>query len=680
MVNYSAKDTQKYLNLSLELNKTDKTFKDIYDFVCSHHSKKVASIYFDEDNRVCKLTYSEMQSRIFYLSTHLYKGLENLPKGAPIALKLKNGPNWPALFWAILMSGHPVLLIDARLAHDNTENLLKQAKAGAIIASEEGSYSIPLYRLNDIRSMEEDVHIPPNIWANKVYFCSSGTTGDAKIIIMNGENLTNMLQGALILSKTNTKILHPGNIRNLAMIPFHHIFGFSAVFLWYFFYGKTIVYPNSIGTSDLLFAIKKAKVTHLYSVPLFWDGIAQKVIRSFTLKGEKKLDLLNRLISYNNRQIPKEKAGLAKYSFVGKLVRKKILGNNIEWCISGGGYLQARTLALINGLGYPLANGYGMTEIGVSSVESSENISQRLKGSIGSPLLGYEYKIVPTANSKEGEGELLVKSLAIHKEEIIGGKLQKTVFDDGYFHTGDIAAIDSQGSVYIRSRIKDTIISSNGENVYPDEIESYFQDLPRVLSLAVIGVNKANKEEIYLILDVDNNIKEEELTSLKTKIEDINTSLPNEKKISKTLVYRNSLPMANNMKVKRFALKTLLEEKPNDFYDLESKKSNSLDLSKFDQKEVKEISEAIRKIFSKTLLLPEFKIGNDDIWNQSLGGDSMSYVSMINDLNEYFHLEIPTELYGKLGSVSDFTVQILEMKHSTIERKRKEKDLAREKK
>ena len=183
-----------------------------------------------------------------------------------------------------------------------------------------------------------------------------------------------------------------------------------------------------------------------------------------------------------------------------------------------------------------------MTETGVTSVELSARVEDRLKGSIGHPLYGMSYKIVPSQGASEGQGELWVKSPTVHKEEIIGGIRKATVLsEDGYYPTGDIAAVDATGEYYIKGRSKDTIISSNGENVYPDEIEFYFKDVPHVNNAVVVGEKNGEKEDVVLILELENTVQTSDFPTIKKAIDDINASLPNEKRVSKTLIYKKSM-------------------------------------------------------------------------------------------------------------------------------------------
>lgn len=677
MSNYSLKDTQKFLSISKRLNLDDASFDSLYEDILKRGKHRTAMLYFDEDDRLQKVSYREMGARVELLSRHLNGLLSFAKKGSVIALKIKNCENWPVLFWSLLKCGYSVLLIDARLAFENTENLLSQAKVSAIIAAEEKPYSVPLFRLNDILGSNEKELEAKEPFGKEVLFCSSGTTGEAKIMAMDARNLLSQIQSATNLpSYGNNTIMHPGRAVALAMVPFHHIFGFVAVFLWYSFYSKTLLFPTSQGSRDLLKAIKKGKATHVYSVPLFWDGVAQNIERSFALKGPKKEKILQKFVAYNVGEISASEAGALAWGPFRWIVKNKILGNHIEWCISGGGYLQSKTLRLLNGLGYPLANGYGMTELGVASVEASTKVKDRLLGSIGKGFEGFSFKIAPTGDPKKEEGELLIKSETVHKREIVGGSERKTILKDGYFPTGDIAYIDENGRIFIKGRIKDTIISSNGENVYPDEIESYFVDLPHVLSLAALGVQNGNKEEIYLVFDLDNSITEEELKAFKVEVDRINGTLPSEKKISKALISRKPLPLSSSMKIKRFALKNDILKNPGDFYDFDQSEKTAVSFDEFDEKEVLETLSAVRSVFSKTLLLPEFKIGNDDVWNGALGGDSMSYVTMVSDLDSFFGITIPVELYGKLGTVKDFAHEVLVLKNSKKSEPNGKKDVA----
>jgi acyl carrier protein len=356
------------------------------------------------------------------------------------------------------------------------------------------------------------------------------------------------------------------------------------------------------------------------------------------------------MISYNLKEIEYKDAGLAASPIVADKVKKMLLGSKVKYCISGGGYLSNETLRTINGLGYPLYNGYGMTEIGVTSVELSQDVKQRLLAQIGHPLHAVEYKI-------DDDGELLVKSPTIHIREIIAGEEKDTVLDNGYFHTGDIVNKFETGYI-MKGRMKDVIINANGENIFPDELEIYFKDLPNVTNLSVLGVvnkDKALHEDIVLVLELDDKTSEEALKELEATIKAI--KLPHDTKIDAIYLAKNRLPMANNMKVKRFAIKKEIENGSNKYVLINSKKVSSK-TRKLSEEAIKNILPPVRELFSKILVLPTFKIDDEDHWINDLGGDSMNYVELVQEVDRYFDIEVPEEQYGKLTCVNDFVEEI----------------------
>ena len=632
------------------------TLEGIYEHTVSANAKKTVAIYFDEDGRRKKMSYrrfGELTRSIAARLSTLFRGLEE----GPIALKMRNSENWPILFYAIAMNGREVLLVDSRLKKENAANLIRQAGARAVLANEVDPYEVKSLRMNEITSARPDPDFVPH-FADKVIFASSGTTGEAKLIEMSGRNLAYQILSASNLPEENCKIVCRGRCNNLAMIPFHHIFGFVAVFLWYTYFGEAIVYPSTTSIRDVVYAIRKGPATHIYSVPMFWDGVAQTLERTIALRGGKIKEAFERTLGYGLGELSRKEAGFAASPFFRRLIRNKVFGNKVVWCISGGGAISKKTLRIINGIGYPLSNGYGMTELGVACVEKRLDPKDRLAGSIGTLFGGFEAKI---RDGKE-EGELLIKSPTVHESEIVGGHRVPTPLEDGYFATGDIASISEGKYLFIKGRLKDTIIDTNGENVYPDEIEDYFRGLPHVRNVACFGLEREGREQICLALETDNAAEEGAIDKIKAAFQEIIASLPSEKKVDLPYLYRHSLPVSGSMKVKRFALRDELAAGSREFIPLfeTEKGSGKGDFwAGFDPAEVKEVLSAVRKIFATNLQLLEEKVGYGDVWDKDLGGDSMSYVAMVSDLNEHFRVEIPTELYGKIGTVNDFAKEVL---------------------
>ena len=641
-----------YVLSAADLLKTSRHFVNIYQQLMHQNKKNVYAEFTGLNNRIKKYKYSKMDENVkkyaLYLSNKIKKEGTNR-----VVLKVANCPSWGEIFWALLMAGFVPVLVDAKLPRENVINLGNQAKAIAIISDDNHEYTLNKIRLDNIlQNAKEEMSNPS--WADEVIFSSSGTTGDAKLMVFNGENFVNQICCSLKMTEESLDIMYPkkvGQIKILAMIPFHHIFGFVAVFLWYTFYGTTLVFPKSNTPSDLLSICQKTGITHVYSVPLFWDSLALSIKRKFAMQSEDKQKLLEKMMAYNLGEMSAEEAGFASKKIVADKIKGMILGKHVRYCISGGGYLSNETLRAINGLGYPLYNGYGMTEVGVTSVELSPDVKQRLNGYIGKPLNGVEYKV------NEADNELLIKSPTIHIREIIAGVEKETVLDNGYFHTGDIVNKFETGYI-MKGRMKDVIINANGENIFPDELEIYFKDLPNVTNLSVLGVvnkDKALHEDIVLVLELDDKTSEEALKELEATIKAI--KLPHDTKIDAIYLAKNRLPMANNMKVKRFAIKKEIENGSNKYVLINSKKVSSK-TRKLSEEALTKILPPVRELFSKILVLPTFKIDDEDHWINDLGGDSMNYVELVQEVDRYFDIEVPEEQYGKLTCVNDFVEEI----------------------
>ena len=640
-----------FLGSASELLNTSRQFSDIYRQIINNNRKNIYAEYFNLNNKIKHYKYQKMDQNVKRFASYL-KSKINAPANSRIILKMANSPAWGEMFWTILMSGYVPVLIDAKTPRENVENLAKQAKATALISDDNHEYSLNKIRVDNILQSANDGRVNDK-WANEVIFSSSGTTGDAKLMVFNGENFVYQICCSLEMGNESTDIMYPkkyGKVKILAMIPFHHIFGFVAVFLWYTFYGKTLVFPKSNTPTDILSICQKVGITHVYSVPLFWDSLALSVKRKFAMQSEDKQRLLEKMIAYNLKEIEFKDAGLAANPIVADKVKKMLLGSKVKYCISGGGYLSNETLRTINGLGYPLYNGYGMTEIGVTSVELSNDVKRRLLGEIGHPLHNVEYQI-------NKEGELLVKSPTIHIREIIGGNEKETVLDDGYFHTGDIVNKGEVGYL-IKGRMKDVIINANGENIFPDELEMYFRDLALVNNLSVLGTvskDKALHEDITLVLEVDDKATEDDIKNLEKSI--LAIKLPHDVKIDHIYLAKNRLPIANNMKVKRFVIKKEIENGSNQFVLINAKKV-SPKTRKFSEETLKNILPVVRQLFSKVLVLPTFKIDDEDHWINDLGGDSMNYVELVQEIDHTFNIEIPEDKYGVLTCVNDFVEEI----------------------
>lgn len=629
------------------LLQSSKTFKDIFDLQFKTWNKNKVFININKDNKKDVVTFVEYRKQCLLYASTFISVLKDVEIGSFVALKHNNSPIWAYCFWGLLIAGYKPILINPITLKKDTDYLINQSNAKAVITDCDETYCVPTFKTSELEISSAPAK---ENWADEIAFCTSGTTGKSRIFVYTSENIVYQIYSAYIMPETTNDIMYNSDLRLISIIPFSHIFGFVAVFLWYTFFGRTIVFPKSNAPEDLISAIKENKVSHIYAVPLFWNKVAKTFNESLFKEKESKQQLVNKLISYNNRDISKNEAGLASFKFVNKKVQKKILGCNVRYCIAGGSTLSEETLKTINGLGYPLYNGYGMTEIGITSVELSPKVTIRNKGSVGKPLKNVEYKIE--------NNELLVKSPQIHSYTLINGiKSPSNVDEQGYFHTGDIASIED-GQTYIKGKIKDVIIGSNGENIYPEEIELHFSNLPNVENYVILGVKRNDEEVVTLVLEITKQLNKEEIETLQNEIANRNESLPLAMQVRDFYLSTAPIPLNTSLKIKRYEVLDDLINRPETFVKLSS--GEVVDFKQFDSEKVNETLSHVLDIIADVLNINKENITPKSHVIVDLGGDSFTYMSIVASIESEFNIQIKSEFIGRLNTPNEFTLYILQ--------------------
>lgn len=575
-------------------------YRKIFEVFCCSNAEKIATEY-DLDKQIVKISYADYIYPVKYVADKIIKIQKDKPKNSFIAVKVDNCPEWPAYFWGILMAGYRVFLIDFRHEEELTNYLINEAGAVTLLTTkdEEVPEGVNIILADDLLKMDGkeilDVvkdgkasHNNENFelneeavtslirsydWADEIAICTSGTTSTAKIYAFNGDAMGHQLLSATKIIEDGDHIIDDSPRRSLAFLPFHHVFGLVAVYLWHSFFGVTQVYIKNRAPSTILEACRNHKVTNVMSVPILVNNIVSGINRKlYKASGFQKFMFKAMCsLSLTVQRFSTDK-GLALARKMFKKVHENLLGPDIKCIIIGGGHPLKDSLKVINALGYFTVSGFGMTEVGVSSVETRDDLKYRLAGSLGVSVRGVEYKITPFENTPN-IGELFIRGKSIHSGVVSKGKINPPNVDaEGWYTTGDIARIDD-GALYIEGRVKEVIINESGENVYPDELEDYFSgNLPGVTHYSVVGIpNETRYEDIVLVIHIDGELDDSQKGQLANSIYKINLKLPTYKKITNVLVTQKPLPLSNGIKVRRQALRKEILDGSDDYISLKMK-------------------------------------------------------------------------------------------------------------
>jgi 8-amino-7-oxononanoate synthase/acyl carrier protein len=658
----------------------ERSMKNLFSIICSHGDAVAAE--YQEEGVIRKLSFADYERIAVSGAGKLSQLMEGTEKNTFVALRYANCPLWPAAFWAIIMAGYRPLLIDANADDAAVMHVLRQAGSRTIVTDTALNVGgVSGISPNEFLSLGASGSSYMPVFSDAIALCTSGTTATPKVYVYNEQSVCDQVLLAEYIYKNNKQIIHSGLIKQLAFLPFHHIFGLMAVYMWYTFFGKTIVYIKQRTGDVILAACKAHRVTHIYAVPLLWNNVAKGLLRKAKLQGEKTYE---KLINASDLSIKlQRRLGNTGRKLVSKLFFKelqhKLVGDSIHFMISGGGHIQPETLKIINSIGYPLVSGFGMTETGIDSVELSNSIDRKLDASVGKPFLPMEYRVV---YEKEGDttGELQIRGDAIHSGRMVDGVY--IAREGGWFASGDIAR-EVGGRYYIEGRLKDVIINESGENVYPDELEDNFSELPHAEHICVTGVAaKDVYDDTTLVVYMGENTGNAQKTAeLIAEIARVNGLLPIFKKVKRAYLSSEPLPLANGIKVRRQKVKEALERGHSGFEEIDirggvikhvvQKESVKTNGASYDSTEYLSIVEQVRQIFADVLGIDPATIKDTDHFVDDMGGDSLSSLGVFSKAEEIYDVIIPDTEYFTCASVEDLS-KLLYRKLHHIEDKRAE--------
>ncbi len=370
-----------------------------------------------------------------------------------------------------------------------------------------------------------------------VILYTSGTTGRSKGAMLSHHNIVSNIQGAQRHFKLDN------SISTLSFLPINHVFEQVCGILLPLFLGGRISFAESI--KKLGDNLNEIKPTFLLGVPAVYRLLYDRIIKKIETKPTSRI--------------------LYRFALTRKLVAtnvKKAIGENTTF-VSGGAALDPAISEGFHNLGLTLYQGYGITE--TSPVIAAESPFSNKPGTVGQPLKDVQIRI--DNPNTDGEGEILVKGpnvmLGYYKNDIATAE----VLRDGWYHTGDLGRIDNNGLLSICGRVKNLIVTPNGKNVYPEEVENQLLKSPFIAEIMVYG-HKIGKtaEEVYAVVFPDEEAlfalareqKDKPLAAseienlIRREIQLYGKELADYKRVKKFTLREDEFPKTTTRKIKRY--------------------------------------------------------------------------------------------------------------------------------
>ena len=608
--------------------KLDKTMKTLYSFMFCDKTNVMAEVLVDDEYQ--KISYGLCESRTKKLASSLKGLLNEVEPGSVVGIYMNNSIEWIQTFWALLMLGFNPLLMNSRLNNDILNKILVDNEIKAVI-SDSKTFDVRTVMFKDIPASEKEFE-ESDVWGTEVLFMSSGTTNNVKLCAYNGENFFYQICDSVNIIKKCPKIVehYNGELKHLAVLPFYHVFGFIAVYIWFGFFQRTFVFLKDLHPQTLLNTIYEQEVTHIFAVPLLWERVYKGALKKIKMRGEETYNKFLKGIELSNKN-----GLISKFLINGafKEVRENLFGNSVRFLISGGSGISRDILAFFNGLGYHLVNGYGMTEVGITSVELSLKRKDILKASIGKPFASTEYVI-------SDKNELLIKSKT-RACKIIQNKIVNETDYSTYFNSNDVARVDN-GSYYLDGRQDDLIVCKNGENLNPEILEKQLKT-ERVDAVCLFN---SHLGEPTLIVSVPNCFSKETLESIQEEV----TQRLKETKLCDVVTQvhytTDKLLGETDFKVSRKKIAIKFKEEKFKLINVEKiEECSDALLSNLESK--------IRDCLAQALQKEPREIGIDANFFSDLGGSSLDYFALIDLLKDSFEVEFEYEEENILATVRE---------------------------
>lgn len=544
--------------------------------------RQSAEIYGDLDAFLVKTANGNIRNVSFRQFrqdiNHLGSALCHLGlKGDKIAIISENRYEWCLSYLAIANGTGVVVPLDKDLPENELDSLLARSGASTVLCSADyvptllnkqkhiGSLKYIICFDEDARGdvlsfselltegqalMDEgyseftDAVIDPDAMCALIF--TSGTTDQSKGVMLSHRSISSDVMGV-------SQLLHADNNDSLlSILPLHHTYECTAGFLTMVYLGVTICFCE--GLRYITKNLQEYKPSIMMSVPLILENIYNKVIKK--ARKEKRLTSL--------------KFGLFVSGLLFRMgidVRRQLfsdvldnLGGNLRLIISGAAALNPKVSRALRAMGFNIMQGYGLTEC--SPIVSVNRLDYYNDESAGLPLPGIEVAI--DNPGPDGIGEIKVRGPITMLGYYNNEEATEAALRDGWLYTGDIGYIDKKGFLYISGRKKNVIVTKNGKNIFPEDVELYLNKSEYIKESLVYGVDDENSEDTIVCAKIVPNMEvivekfgkvpvQEELYKLiKQEVQKANKKLSSYKKIRHFEIREGEFEKTTTKKIKRY--------------------------------------------------------------------------------------------------------------------------------
>lgn len=538
--------------------------REMLEKSCSTYPQKPL-FYQKEEGEYKAHSYQEFYNDVNSLGVALMRrGL----MGKRIVILGENSYVWCVAYMATVCGLGAVVPVDKELPAEELTNIAKVASAGAVIYSEKYAEKIAgagrrVQKISFTEAMQlcreqeyapEDYDEYKNLSIDRDALCSliftSGTTGVSKGVMLSHRNIcTNLENLPKLVNVTSNDIA-------LSVLPLHHVYECTAGFLFPLSRGASVAFSE--GVRYIMKNMKEIHPTKMLCVPLLLETMYTKMWSNIRKKGIE--DKVRSIIRTTNMIKPESARMAIKRKIFAEIHNS--LGGKLDLMVSGGAPVDPEVLSGLRDFGFRVIQGYGLTECAPLAAVNPDSAPK--DRSAGVVLPGGELKIVDTDN--DGVGEICYRGDNVMLGYYKMPEETAAVKRSGWLHTGDLGYVDKDGYLIITGRKKNIIVTANGKNIFPEELETYLLRCPYVSECVVVGIMNERKKDydIVAIVYPDRTYAKETLEEYASEemlferiseaVDGVNSIVQTYKRIDMVIMRNEEFPKNSSRKIKRVGI------------------------------------------------------------------------------------------------------------------------------
>jgi long-chain acyl-CoA synthetase len=467
-----------------------RTLIDFFSDVTSGSAAPREFLVYDDGYRTWTWTYADLAAAAHGFAARLQE--TRIAAGQAIALWSENRPEWIAALWGALLEGVVVVPIDYRASAEFLSKVTaivdaKVVCVGDAVDVDAVSGAGPIWRLHDLfratdhapRTTDHASRITDPATTAEIIF-TSGATAEPKGVVLTHKNvLANIVPIEREMAKYRKYTIPFRPLRFLNLLPLSHMFGQAmATFVPPMLPG-VVIFTRSYAPDDIVRQIHDRRVSVLVCVPKLLEVLKEYVLR----------------VAPEAAEPPPAGMHWAKRWWRFRRIHR-MFGFKFWAMVVGAAPLDPDLEAFWGRLGFLVVQGYGLTE--TAPIVTLNHPLHAKRGVVGKPIAGVEVRIA-------SDGEILVRGENVTTGYYNAPAATREAFEDGWFHTGDIGELDAEGRLLIRGRKKEMIVTPEGLNVFPEDVERAVNEQPGVRDSAVVGApvpgSTAERVQAVLLLD-----------------------------------------------------------------------------------------------------------------------------------------------------------------------------------